>query len=288
MLAAVRQNELALQSASARLKANRQIVLAAIDQNGLALEYASEALRVDIEIVMLAVRQNGLALLSASENLKANRHIVFEAIRQNGLALEYASDALKADREIVLAAARQNGLALEYASDALKADREIVLAADSSMEFASNTSTAFPESSVQTIDQRFPSSPSGRRHTTHLRMPTRWAGPGVGWATQQVWTRLLPLQHPHIPSPNPPFCPYTRSSNFLHSTPLHLQKNAYFVSLFSVIHIRNLKISGCFEFNTASCAAGRGKPSRVATGIRWIGRRAAVRLSVCLRGCSAW
>ena len=50
MLAAVKQNGLALKFAADHLKADREIVLAAVSQFGNAIEYAAESLRTDSEV----------------------------------------------------------------------------------------------------------------------------------------------------------------------------------------------------------------------------------------------
>ena len=129
VLAAVKQNGLALEYASDTLKNHRQIVLAAVRQHGSALYHASETLKNNHQIVLAAVTQNGWMLEHASEKLKNDRQIVLAAVTQNGRALGHASDTLKKDRNFVLAAVTQNFWVLEYASGKLKNNRQIVLAA---------------------------------------------------------------------------------------------------------------------------------------------------------------
>ena len=53
-----------------------EVVRAAVTQNGLALEFASAALQNDSGIVFAAVRQNGKALEYASDTLKHDWSIV--------------------------------------------------------------------------------------------------------------------------------------------------------------------------------------------------------------------
>ncbi len=129
VLAAVKQEGLALKLVDETLKKDREIVLIAVQQNGWALQYADETLKKDREIVLVAVQQNGWALKYADETLKKDREIVLAAVQQDGWALEYADESLKKDREIVLAAVQQDGYALQYADKSLKKDREIALAA---------------------------------------------------------------------------------------------------------------------------------------------------------------
>ena len=54
VIAAVRENGLALQCALQELKSNREIVMEAVKQFGLTLEYASDELKGDREIDMKA------------------------------------------------------------------------------------------------------------------------------------------------------------------------------------------------------------------------------------------
>ena len=129
VLVAVEQNGLALEYASKEIASNPDIVLVAVKQNGLALEYASKEIASNPDIVLVAVKQNGLVLEYAPKEIASNSDIVLAAVKQNGLALQYASDELRDDAEIVLAADKQNGLALQYASSSLRDDRDIVLAA---------------------------------------------------------------------------------------------------------------------------------------------------------------
>jgi histidinol phosphatase-like PHP family hydrolase len=50
---------------------DKEVVLAAVKQNGLALEYASKELQNDREVVLAAVKQDGRALEYASDELKS-------------------------------------------------------------------------------------------------------------------------------------------------------------------------------------------------------------------------
>jgi len=129
VLAAVKQNGMALKYASANFQADRDFVLAAVKQDGTALVYASAMLRNDRDFVLAAVKQNGMALKYASANFQADRDFVLAAVKQNGQVLRWASANFQADRNVVLAAVKQNGTALVWASTGLRADPEVVLVA---------------------------------------------------------------------------------------------------------------------------------------------------------------
>ena len=104
-------------------------VLAAVRQNGLALKYASANLQGNYDHVLAAVRQNGLALKYASANLQGNQDIVLAAVQKNGLALEFASPELQGNQDIVLTAVQQNDDALKFALDCLQLNHKFILAA---------------------------------------------------------------------------------------------------------------------------------------------------------------
>lgn len=154
VLAAVRQDGLALRHATPGLQACPEVVAAAVRRNGRALEFASEGLRRDQTAGLLALRQNTWALEHVSEGLvderafvltalregrvalgsvprrfHADRELVLLAIQRDGFALYYASEELRADKEVVLQAVRRCGRALEYAADFLRMDREVAYAA---------------------------------------------------------------------------------------------------------------------------------------------------------------
>ncbi len=78
----------------AGLQGDRERVLAAVKQNWRALQSASTELKGDREIVLEAVKQNGYPLFYASAALKGDREIVLEAVKKNGEALRHASAAL--------------------------------------------------------------------------------------------------------------------------------------------------------------------------------------------------
>jgi hypothetical protein len=96
-----------------------EVVLAAVKQNGLALQFAAHGAASDQEVVMEAVRQNGRALFWADPERQADKTIVLEAVRQHGLALADASEDLRSDPDVVLEAVRHTPAAIEYTSPAL-------------------------------------------------------------------------------------------------------------------------------------------------------------------------
>ena len=128
-LGRVRQRGVWLVSATAAVRANRDVVMAAVQQSGRTLRYAAAALQGDREVVTAAVQQDASALQHAAESLKADRELVMAAVKQDGYALAHAAASLKADREVVMAAVQESGSALAYAAESLKGDREVVMAA---------------------------------------------------------------------------------------------------------------------------------------------------------------
>ena len=96
--------------AAVELRADREIVLAAVKQNGLALDYAAVALQANREIVLVAVKQNGLALEYAAVELRADHGIVLAAVLENEESLQHASEEIrKRNRLITLFAERHPG-----------------------------------------------------------------------------------------------------------------------------------------------------------------------------------
>lgn len=94
----------------------KEIVLAAVKQNGMALQFASGELRNNYEIVLAAVKQNGMALKFTPGNLadefepnvRNNFNIVLVAVKKNGLAFKFASKRLRNHNDIIQNAIQQN------------------------------------------------------------------------------------------------------------------------------------------------------------------------------------
>lgn len=93
---------------------NREFALKAVTHEGALFQSASDRLKDDKEILLLAIAND--------DNWTSN-------IQSDGSPLKYASKRLQADKETVLAALEQRPRALEYASTELKNDKEVVLAA---------------------------------------------------------------------------------------------------------------------------------------------------------------
>ena len=74
-----------LQGASAKLRADRDIVMTAVQHHASSLQYASVALRADREVVLAAVRKGGYALQYASAAVRADREVVYTAMRQHDI-----------------------------------------------------------------------------------------------------------------------------------------------------------------------------------------------------------
>ena len=125
VLAAVRSDGLALEFASARLRADREVVFAAVRRDGMALQFVNYIFRDDDELVSMAVHQDGMSLQYGFRRFRADRELVLAAVRRDGLALEFASEGLQADREVVLAAVGQNDDAVRWASYELQRDPEV-------------------------------------------------------------------------------------------------------------------------------------------------------------------
>lgn len=128
VLVALQNNGQALQQVPA-FKDDKELVLAAVRQQGLALQHASPVLQADVEVVLAAVKQNGLALRSASRTLRSDDGIILAAVMQNGLALEHARPSTCNGWAITVAAVMQCGSALQFAPSPLKDCIELVLLA---------------------------------------------------------------------------------------------------------------------------------------------------------------
>ena len=74
---------------------NKEDILTAVKQDGMALEDASARLRDDKDIVLSAVRQKGWALEYASERLKDDKEVVLTVVKQDEMAVEYASPGIQ-------------------------------------------------------------------------------------------------------------------------------------------------------------------------------------------------
>jgi hypothetical protein len=109
---------------------DREIVMAAVKQNGLALQFAADAFKNDKEIVFAAstssnsIMYNGIKY--ASKELRNDKNFIITILQVNGLLLEKLSDEFKNDEDVVLAAVRNNYFTLEYASYNIRNNREFM------------------------------------------------------------------------------------------------------------------------------------------------------------------
>ena len=104
---------------------NQEPVLKWVTGCGRALQLASKRLRADREVVLAAVLQNGSALAFASTELKADRDVAVAAVRQDGRALHWVCEDLQNDRGVVRVAMINWPWAIAYASDALQIDQSL-------------------------------------------------------------------------------------------------------------------------------------------------------------------
>ena len=129
VMAAVKQDGLALQFVNEKFREDRDVVLTAVNQNGLALQFVGVQFQNSREVVLTAVAQNGKSLIYASQQFQECQENILEIVRKNGLTLQYAKEEFRNKREIILAAVSNNGLSLQYANDEFKKNKELVLAA---------------------------------------------------------------------------------------------------------------------------------------------------------------
>lgn len=77
------------------------VVLAAVRQNGLAIQFASGILKLNYDLCMEAVKQNGLALKVVADAVKDIPEICVEAINNNILAYDLCSDITLTDEQVL-------------------------------------------------------------------------------------------------------------------------------------------------------------------------------------------
>jgi hypothetical protein len=140
VLAAVKQNYLALQFASEKIRDNKKIILTVVQQNYNNIErsfrntnlkkqeykilwFASERLQKDIEILLTIVQQCSWVFKYIDKELQKNKEVVLAAVKRNGDALEYASEELRNDKEVVLAAVKEHSYTVQRASKKLLGDK---------------------------------------------------------------------------------------------------------------------------------------------------------------------
>ena len=119
-----------LSFASTELQDDRDVVLHCVKNDGYAIEHASARLRADKEIILAAARglNSATVLKLASTELQDDREVVLHCVKNDGKAIKHASARLRGDKEIILAWKwwRSDNL-LSFASTELQDDREVVL-----------------------------------------------------------------------------------------------------------------------------------------------------------------
>ncbi len=141
VLAAVRQNGLAIQNASDELKNDDDIIRTALTNNYLAYEFLSPEKKACSEYFTHYKEQKWTCEYTLSHNWMAlweekykkfqdDKFLVMLAISQNWLALQFASDKLKNDPDVVITAVKQNWLAYRFITrEYFKLSKEVILAA---------------------------------------------------------------------------------------------------------------------------------------------------------------
>ena len=99
-------------------------------KNGSALEYASERLQADKDVVLAAVKQYGDSIVYANwdSDVLYDREIILAAVKQDGDLLRYASEDLKNDKELVLTAVKQYSFSIHYVGDWLRHEYDVLVA----------------------------------------------------------------------------------------------------------------------------------------------------------------
>ena len=135
VMAAVQQDELALEHASKALQGDKSIVMAAVQHEGLALktwQYVSNEMKKDSEILLTVCQKIGVTIPAKEMNdstsiitamAKQNdKDAVLVAVQADGDVLKFAQEEMRRDRKLCTAAVTQNGLALKHASQEMKCD----------------------------------------------------------------------------------------------------------------------------------------------------------------------
>jgi hypothetical protein len=125
MLKCVAVNGLSLRHAVRRGETfctDKEIVVAACKEDGLALAFAPAMLQTDAECVLAAVQRNGMALEHASADLASDLVVVRSAVRNCGAALAFAGPCARSCGDIVIEAVARYAPALQWAAPELRSD----------------------------------------------------------------------------------------------------------------------------------------------------------------------
>ena len=108
---------------------DKEILKSAISVDAGALEFASDRLKADKEIALLAGKGAGWTACYFSPELKADKEVMMSAAQNDGQVLYFASEELRDDKEVVLKAVNAKPLIVKYASLRLRLDKDVALAA---------------------------------------------------------------------------------------------------------------------------------------------------------------
>lgn len=138
MLAAVKENGLALKFIPPETDNFRTVALAAVAQNGYALEFVGDTLKSDKEVVLEAVKNKGWALYYAPMPLRNEKDFVRQCLSSNIESIKYVGDDIKADKEfLVFIVKMSSDIVMKYMDTILKHKY-----GDSRTEFISNIEQA--------------------------------------------------------------------------------------------------------------------------------------------------
>ena len=120
-----------LEFMSDSLRNDREIVLESVKKEGLALQHASAQLKASLTVCAAAVAHNGYALRFCGPAQRDDPAIVHAAVRQNVRALEHASERLRGDPETVelaigLAGTDWRAKVLPYTTPAMRRLAEVL------------------------------------------------------------------------------------------------------------------------------------------------------------------
>lgn len=103
---------------------NEKLILETAEHNMVALQYASAAMKADRGFVQKVLKVNPYCLCHAAPELLADKEVVLAAVRLAGAALKFAAPSLRADPEVVLAAVENNAGAVRHAAPVLLRDTD--------------------------------------------------------------------------------------------------------------------------------------------------------------------
>ena len=90
----------------------KDVVLAAVRNDGVAIKWASKPLQADKDVVLAAVRNDGVAIKWASKPLQADNDVIFAALKTRPSAVQYSDR--QHENEFWAAALRVNGKVFQY------------------------------------------------------------------------------------------------------------------------------------------------------------------------------